>query len=110
MKDETYKKVVARLQTITPLKATSVSIELETEVYADLRIYGDDLFEFLVWIQEEFGVQVIVAGGKYAPSEIPLFRVVEFFKRTIGGRSYHYKSLKVRDVVQAIDAGGKQFH
>ncbi len=109
MNDETYRKVVARLQTMTPLRTTSVSIEPETEVYADLKIYGDDLFEFLVWIQKEFGVQVIVAGGKYAPSEMPFFKVVEAFKRAIGGGSHRYKSLKVRDVVQAIDAGGGQF-
>jgi hypothetical protein len=109
MNDEAYKKVVAQLRKMTPKKAGSVSINPETEIYADLKIYGDDLFEFLIWISKEFGVQVIVAGGKYAPSEVPFFKVVEAFKRVIGGRSHRYKSLKVRDVVQSIDAGGGRF-
>jgi Protein of unknown function (DUF1493) len=109
MNDEIYKKVVAQLRTRTPLKTGSVSINPETEIYADLKIYGDDLFEFLIWISDEFGVQVIVAGGKYAPSEMPFFKVVEAFKRAVKGQSHRYKSLKVRDVVQAIEAGGGQF-
>jgi len=110
MNDEIYKKVATQLRTMTSLKAGSVSISPETEIYADLKIYGDDLFEFLIWISNEFGVQVTVAGGKYAPSEMPFFKVVEAFKKAVGGENHRYKSLKVSDVVQAIDAGGGQFN
>lgn len=94
---------------MTPLKTGSVSINPETEIYADLKIYGDDLFEFLIWINKEFDIQVVVAGGKYAPSEMPFFKLAEAFKKAIGGGRHRYKSLEVRDVVQAIDAGGGQF-
>jgi hypothetical protein len=109
MSEETYRKVIAKIKTMAPLKTDAASINLETEIYADLRIYGDDLFEFLIWIDKEFGVQVFVAGGKYVPSETPFFGVAEAFKKTVRGGSHSYKSLKVRDIVQAIDAGGGRF-
>jgi hypothetical protein len=94
---------------MSSLKAPSVSIRPETEIYADLKIYGDDLFEFLIWIKKEFGVQITVSGAKYTPSEMPFFRVVGAFKNAVRGGNHRYKSLKVRDVVKAIDAGGGQF-
>jgi hypothetical protein len=109
MNDEIYNQVAAQLRTMTSVKAGSLPISPETEIYADLKIYGDDLFEFLIWIRNQFGVQVTVAGGKYAPSEIPFFKVVEAFKKTISGETHRYKSLRIRDVVQAIEAGGGQF-
>jgi hypothetical protein len=77
---------------MAPLKAGSVSINPETEIYSDLKIYGDDLFEFLIWIGDEFHVPVVVAGGKYAPSEMPFFMVVEAFKKFIIGGSHHPKN------------------
>lgn len=108
MNDEIYTKVAAHLRTMTP-KARSVPINPDKEIYADLEIYGDDLFEFLVWVSSEFGVQITVAGGKYAPSEMPFFELVRAFKKAVGARNRDYKSLTVRDVVQAIEAGGGQF-
>jgi hypothetical protein len=109
MSEETYSKVIAKLKTMAPLNTDTASINPETEIYPDLKIYGDDLFEFLIWIDKEFGVQVFVAGGKYVPSETPFFAVTEAFKKAVRGRSHRYKSLKVGDVVQAIEAGGGLF-
>jgi hypothetical protein len=67
MNDETYAKVVVHLQTMTSRDLESASINSETEIYADLKIYSDDLFEFLIWVGEEFHVEIIVAGGKNMP-------------------------------------------
>lgn len=109
MSEEVYRKVVEKLKTMSPLKIDPTSINIETEIFNDLRIYGDDLFEFIIWIQDEFGAQVIVSGGKYAPSETPFFAITEAIKKAVSGGQHMYKSLKVRDIVQAIDAGGGQF-
>ena len=109
MNDEIYKKVANQLRTMTPVKIGSVPISPDTEIYADLKIYGDDLFEFLIWIKNQFGVQVTVAGGKYAPSEGPFLKVVKALTTIINGKTHPYKSLKIRDVVNAIDTGGTQF-
>jgi hypothetical protein len=109
MSEKTYRKVVTKLKAMTPFKLDAASINPETEIYADLKIYGDDLFEFLIWIDKEFGVQIFVAGRKYVPSETPFFWGAEAFKKAIRGGAHSYKSLKVRDVVQAIDAGGRRF-
>lgn len=106
MNDETYKKIVMYLEEIVPVRPASSPINPETEIYKDLGLYGDDVYEFLLWIEKEFGVRIMVAFGKVVPSESPLFWVREAFKRA-GGHSY--KSFKVRDIVQAIDAGGGKF-
>lgn len=109
MNEEIYEKLVAKLRTMTSLRSESAFINSDTEIYADLKIYGDDLFELLIWINDEFDVNVVVAGGKYAPSEMLFFKLFETVKKAFGGRIHRYKSLKVRDLVQAIDAGGGQF-
>lgn len=109
MNENTYKKVIAEVKTMVPLKFDCASINAETEIYADLRIYGDDLLEFLLWIETEFRVKISIAGDKYVPSETPFFALAEAFKKFVGGGVHRYKSLKIRDIVEAIDAGGRQF-
>lgn len=108
MGEDTYRKVIAKLKTMTPRKTDPASITAETEIYADLNIYGDDLFEFLIWIDKEFGTPIIVYGAKYAPSESAFLAITKAI-RALCGRPRTYKSLTVRDIVQAIEADGGQF-
>jgi hypothetical protein len=70
----------------------------ETEVFRDLRIYGDDLYELVVWLHEKFGVETNIELGRYAPPETPFLRL----HRLIARRKY--ESLRLRDVVGAIEA------
>lgn len=105
----TYRKVVEKLTTMASLKTDLTTIGPETEIYQDLRIYGDDLFELLIWINDEFDVQIIIEGAKYAPGETPFFAITQAIRKALGGGRKRYKSLTVRDIVQAIDAGGGRF-
>jgi hypothetical protein len=57
------------------------SIALETELFHDLRIYGDDLYEFVIWLNKKFGVETNIELGRYAPPEIPFLRLYELIRR-----------------------------
>lgn len=94
MKSESQ-KVIAQL---TKMSARKIPITEDMEIFYDLRLYGDDLYEFLVWVYKEFGVQFHINLKEYAPGEtwlVPLF----WRRETQSGR---YKSLKVRDILDAI--------
>jgi hypothetical protein len=72
-------------------------------VYADLGLYGDDLNELIIWIFKEFGVQPNLDIAHFAPGESFLFRFPANWKRQRSrGR---YGSLKIRDIISAIEAG-----
>ena len=97
--DETYRKVetyLARFR-VGPVKP-------ETELYGDLGIYGDDIFELVIWANREFGVEPNLRILDYAPGECPFRPLWRFLGRLIGNQQRHYKSLTVRDVVCAIQA------
>lgn len=105
MRDETFKKVAAYFEKASPRRLSS-PISPETEIYKDLGLYGDDVYEFLMWVEKEFGVQIMVTFGKYVPTESPLFWAREAFRRACG---LSYESFKVGDIVRAIDGGGGKF-
>ncbi|MGO9400395.1 MAG: hypothetical protein ACLP19_21515 [Xanthobacteraceae bacterium] len=68
-----------------------------------LEIYGDEIVDLVWWVEKEFGVKSNVNPFGYAPHEFPF----SWALRTIGritGLEPQYKSLKVRDIVAAIEA------
>jgi hypothetical protein len=69
----------------------------------DLGLYGDDLYELIIWIFREFGVEPNINIADFAPGESFLFRLPASWKRQRNrGR---YGSLKIRDIISAIEAG-----
>jgi hypothetical protein len=108
-KEEVLRKVVERLARMASPKTRSVPITLDTEVYRDLGIYGDEIVDLVVWLSEEFGIAGVTSPFVYAPREFPYaFPFLEWFcavTRALGiGAKPHYKSLKVRDLIAAIEA------
>jgi hypothetical protein len=75
----------------------------ETEVYRDLGIYGDEIVHLVWWLDKEFGVKPNTNPFRYAPHEFPFFRVLRAMRR-VAGTEPQYESLKVRDIVAAIEA------
>jgi acyl carrier protein len=70
----------------------------DTEVFSDLGIYGDDLFELVLWLNKKFEVATNLELGRYAPSEAPFFWIQKLISRR------QYDSLKIQDVIAAIEA------
>ena len=68
----------------------------ETEIFHDLRIYGDDLYELVVWLNKKVGVETNIELGRYGPPETPFPRIHKLITRR------QYDGLKFRDVVAAI--------
>ena len=82
-----------------------LSISDDTEIYYDLSLYGDDLWEFFVWLNSEFGLEVRANIFEYAPGECPLFpiRLRRWIEKRRGQR--RYRSLRVGAIVDAVMAG-----
>jgi hypothetical protein len=77
-----------------------------TELYYDLHIYGDDMFEFLQWLRQTFKVKLDVNIMKYGPREGMepiLFRKAR--QRRQRARQ-QFKSLTVGDILRAVEVGG----
>jgi hypothetical protein len=104
-RDAAREQVVAHLARVVAPHYRKSPITDDTEVYYDLRLYGDDLYAFLVWLGQKFGTDFHINLPEYAPSE----RIFPFWfrqrreRREREGRPY--KSLKVRDILAAIEAG-----
>jgi acyl carrier protein len=81
----------------------ALAITEDTEIYDDLGIYGDEIVDLVWWLEKEFGVECNINPFKYAPHEFPFFWAWRLAQKVIGIRP-QYKSLKVRDVVAAIEA------
>jgi Protein of unknown function (DUF1493) len=101
--DETYRKVEEHLARVSLARHLGIAITPETEIYRDLKMYGDDLaFDLVLWAHREFGVQGNFRLSDYAPGETP-FKMWDSLRRLIGKKERRYKSLTVRDVVAAIE-------
>ena len=99
--DETFRKVEERLRQISP---RALPITPNTELYRDLGLYGDDLaFDLVLWARREFGVAGIFRLTDYAPGEMPFRTIWNLLRRIVGKTERQYKSLKVRDLVEAIE-------
>ena len=96
------RKVEEHLHAMLPRRKRPMPIRPETELYRDLEIYGDALvFDVVLWAQREFGVEGTFRLADYAPGEMPtLFRLI---LKLAGKNKGQYKSLTVRDVVNAIE-------
>jgi hypothetical protein len=79
----------------------------ETEIYYDLGIYGDDVYEFFVWLHDEFGVKF----GKFRFKDYcrPEGSLSPFLFRSWRERyerqHRRYKSLTVGSILSAIELG-----
>jgi hypothetical protein len=99
---EIFRKVVERLSSTTAPRNRAFPIIRDTEVYRDLGIYGDDIVDLVWWLEKEFGVKTNINPFRFAPGEAPFFAVFRAIRKLIG-RERQYESLKVRDIVAAIE-------
>jgi hypothetical protein len=103
--DDTFRKVEEHLRKMVPLRRLGMPITLDTELYLDRGLYGDDIvFDLVLWAEREFGVEGSFRLTDHAPGEhlLPpgLWRSL---RKLTGTKEREYKSLKVRDVVTAIE-------
>jgi hypothetical protein len=104
MHNETYRKVEEHVLKVSLAQHLGIAITPETEIYRDLKMYGDDLFDLVSWAHREFGVHGSFRLSDYAPLESPFKMLWDFLRKLIGKRERQYKSLTVQDVVDAIEA------
>jgi hypothetical protein len=100
---EIFRKVAEQLLKMTAPQYRTASISEDTEVYGDLRIYGDEIVSLVWWLENEFGVKTNINPFKFAPRELPF----AFVLRPIGkilGLEPQYRSLEVKDILAAIEA------
>lgn len=100
---EVFGKVVERLSRTTGPQYRTHPIAEDTEVYRDLGIYGDEIVDLIWWLNKEFGVQTNINPFIYAPREFPFFRAFRTIRKALG-KEAQYRSLKVRDILAAIEA------
>lgn len=100
---ETRNKVLEFLKTVGTTRRRSAPINDDTELYQDLAVYGDDLYELIIWARDELGIKPDLILGKHAPGEgfTPLRRLLE---RSAWYRS-RFQSLTIRDILQAAKRG-----
>ncbi len=88
------------LREVSGPKVRGLPIALDTELYRDLGLYGDDLWELALWLNREFGVVGTFVTTRYGPSESPFARL----RRRFFPAGARYESLSVRDLLSAIEA------
>ena len=79
-------------------------ITLDTGLYSDLGLHGDDLWEFALWLHSEFGVEGPFYPNRYGPPEIHSRFIRPMLRKLFGLRPPQYESLTLRDVLLAIEA------
>jgi hypothetical protein len=100
--DQTFSEVEAHLRKVLPPRKRAMPITPETELYSDLGMYGDVIaFDVVFWASRKFGVEGTFRLDDYAPGEMPGF--LRPLARFLGWNRGYYKSLKVSDVVRAIE-------
>lgn len=99
---EVFRKVVERLSKMTAPQNRERPITEDTELYSDLGIYGDEIVDFIWWLDKEFGVKSDINPFRYAPREFPFFGMFRAIGK-IAGIKPQYESLKVRDIFAAIE-------
>ena len=77
-------------------------IQDDTEIYYDLGLFGDDLDELIEWLGTTFRIDFSSMDIREFGPEEPGDFVPRFGDRWLGRRPY--KSLKVCDLIQAIDS------
>jgi hypothetical protein len=100
---EIFRKLAEQLLKMTAPQYRTTSISEDTEVYGDLRIYGDEIVSLVWWLEREFGVMTNINPFKYAPRELPFAFVLRPIRKFLGLEP-QYRSLKVRDILAAMEA------
>jgi len=77
----------------------------ESEIYYDLNIYGDDFYDLVCWMHEDFGVQTMSGFKEYAPSEGPFHQLRAIGQKILGFTGPRYRSLRVADIASIITEG-----
>jgi hypothetical protein len=100
--DETFRKVQEYLSKFR----RGVTVTLDTELYYDLGMFGNTLdWDLVLWAHREFGVERNLRSLEYGPGNVASFaHLYEMIAKPLGLRTRQYKSLKVRDVMAAIEA------
>jgi hypothetical protein len=102
--DDTFHRVEEHLLKVSVARHRAILITSETELYRDLRMYGDVLFfDLALWAERKFGVEPNLRVGDYGPGEWPFGHLFRLLARLVGKKEQKYKSLKVRDVITAIE-------
>lgn len=94
-------KLIAYLAAATARKQP---ITDATEIYYDLGLYGDDIFEFVLWAEKELGIVAEFDMRKYCPGEIPFMRLGRALAKVFG-QERSYQSFSVGLVLAAAKAG-----
>jgi hypothetical protein len=100
---EIFKKVAEQLYKMTAPQYRVAPITTETEIYQDLGIYGDEIVEFVWWLEREFDVNTNVNPFRYTPRDGVASGILRLIRKIIGSKP-HYDSLKVRDIMAVIEA------
>src|SRR5580700_7098433 len=95
-------KVVAHLRSMCSTRYRG-PITDGTEIFYDLGIYGDDVYELSLWVMKEFGVRPHVHLFNSAPGELMFQPLLWRWRQRAQRRPY--KSLTVGQVLDAIEAG-----
>jgi Protein of unknown function (DUF1493) len=85
------------------------TIDLEVELWYDLRLGGDDMLNLFVRFQKTFGVNLDGLDlSTYAPNEddVLLAQSTEWLRKRLCLKTeQRYKSLKVSDLIAAAESG-----
>lgn len=107
MNQSTLDRVIEHIAKMNPKR--HILVEANTEIYKQLGIYGDDfVFDLLKWVEREFGVRPDITMSDYVPCEQNFFRERRFLRHLLRLPERQFKSLKVRDVVAAIERNSWQ--
>jgi hypothetical protein len=68
---EVFRRVQAHLSSMTAPQKRVLPITEDTEVYRDLKIYGDEIVALVWWLEKGFGVAPNINPFDYAPREFP---------------------------------------
>jgi len=64
---EMFQAVVEHLSSMTTSKVPASAISEDTEIYLDLKIYGDEIVSLVWWLEKEFRVKNNIDPFRYAP-------------------------------------------
>jgi hypothetical protein len=104
MDPQTREKVIAHIKQMTTW-GKKIPIADATEIYYDLYIYGDDLYELVIWLRKEFGVQTNINLREYGRREGLYPILFRKWRRRRERERRPYRSLKISDILKVIEAG-----
>ena len=105
-------KVVSYLKRAASPARLRVPILDDTELWYDLGIYGHDLFEFIMWAHDAFGIKPDLDIGACAPAEASFQFLHLLIGRMFGSNRSRsrFRSLTVLHVIEAAKVGQWQLY